>query len=141
MAEHNPRLKTYRDGLETIINRAMDYVQEASVPRQANQGGLPTPRTDHGLMPETAISTEPLPGPGPQTQPLQDNTLPETTTQRFDSINADMFSDLHEILNLQGDMCGNDIDGVLPFHGIFTEDFWAADAFNLPTFDGFGWRS
>lgn len=141
MAEHNPRLKTYRDGLETIINRAMEYVQEASAPRQATQGGLATPRTDHGLLSETAISTEPLPGPGPQTQQIQENALPETTHQRFDSINADMFSDLHDILNLQGDMSGNDIDGVLPFHGIFTEDFWAADAFNLPTFDGFGWRS
>lgn len=141
MAEHNPRLKTYRDGLETIINRAMEYVQEASAPRPATQGGLATPRTDHGLLSETAIFTEPLPGPGPQTQQIQENALPETTTQRFDSINADMFSDLHDIFNLQGNMSGNDIDGVLPFHGIFTEDFWAADAFNLPTFDGFGWRS
>jgi hypothetical protein len=141
MAEHNPRLKSYRDGLETIINRAMDYVQEASAPRQGKQGRLPTPRTDHGLLSEAPISTEPLPGPGPQTQPMQDNALPETTTQRFDPISADMFSDLHDILNLQSDISGNDIDSVLPFHGIFTEDFWAADAFNLPTFDGFGWRS
>lgn len=138
MAEHNPRLKTYRDGLETIINRAMEFVQEASQSQQTSQGGLLSHGTEHEPLPIPAASHPVL---GPQTLPPRLDTIHETNTQRFDSANADLLSDLQEIMNLQGDMSGNEIDGVLPLYGIFTEDFWAADAFNLPTFDGFGWRS
>lgn len=138
MAERNPRLKTHRDGLETIINRAMDFVEEASAPRQQSQGCL------DAVMPEIAISAdisaESLQGLGAPAQPSGNNAFHETAEQ-FDSANSDLFSDLHEMLNLQGDMSSNDMQGLLPFHGIFTEDFWASDAFNLPTFDGFGWRS
>lgn len=141
MAEHNPRLKIYRDGLETVINRAMDFVQEASEPRQASQGGLHTQRTDHAALSTTSIAAEPLPSLAPPTQPSADYDFHETNTDRFESANCDLFTDLHEMLNLQGGMSSNDTDGLLPFHGIFTEDFWAADAFNLPTFDGFGWRT
>lgn len=140
MAEHNPRLKTHRDGLETIINRAMDFVQEASAPRQQSQGSLDAQQQGSAVMPEMAISSESLQGLGLPTQPSENNAFHETTG-RFDLANCDLFSDLHEMLNLQGDMSSNDMEGVLPFHGIFTEDFWAGDAFNLPTFDGFGWRS
>lgn len=137
MAEHNPRLKPHRDGLETIINRAMDFVQEASASRQPSQGSLDAQQPDRAVLPEIAES---LPSLAPPSQLAVDNAFHETT-ERFDSANCDLFSDLHDMLDLQGDMSSNNMAGLLPFHGIFTEDFWAADAFNLPTIDGFGWRS
>ncbi|KAJ5811764.1 hypothetical protein N7474_008065 [Penicillium riverlandense] len=51
MAERNPKLKKHRDGLETIINRAMEFVEESANTRSASEQGLPTQGRSTGEQP------------------------------------------------------------------------------------------
>ncbi|KAF7178926.1 hypothetical protein CNMCM7691_007750 [Aspergillus felis] len=114
MAERNPSLRKYRDGLENTINQAMDFVNEAS------SGSLCTPNQPTAGGEALQIPTLAI---------LGDSGNP--TASVLDS-HAAPFS-----VEVRGH--GDPLDVRNPFTGIFTEDFWTGDGFNLPLLDGFDW--
>ncbi|KAJ5939472.1 hypothetical protein N7466_002606 [Penicillium verhagenii] len=135
MAERNPRLKKYRDGLEIIINRAMEYVEDAY---QAN-------RDEDGICSSMATGNEQpmhLPTPDPisssnhqnNTQSLQYIAPQSLGAEIYDWQNTDLFSDLPGLPpNLQSLFTGEHADVLdSSFHGAFAEGFWATDPFHIP---------
>ncbi|KAJ5190825.1 uncharacterized protein N7498_009810 [Penicillium cinerascens] len=133
MAERNQKLKNYRDGLETIINRAMDFVQQASDAQKSNQGGIHTEEVTGFAQPsETTQSLE--------IQLHQPNAVDACglDTEAFNFPDDDLFQHLRDLpFNLQDSLSRDNVDVLHSLDDIFSDDFWVADAFNTPTLDGF----
>ncbi|KAJ5099051.1 hypothetical protein N7532_006052 [Penicillium argentinense] len=142
MAERNTRLKKHRDGLETIINRAMEHVQEASETAHNNSVVVHNSGSPQNEPPMHMDTSTDFP-PALESFMQQTHSGPpfDTSPQVFDPQNGGSFPNLNDFpFDLQDDILGEDGDSANPFHGVFTEEFWAADAFNLPILDGFVWR-
>ncbi|KAJ6006413.1 hypothetical protein N7451_004357 [Penicillium sp. IBT 35674x] len=142
MAERNSRLKNYRDGLETVINRAMEYVEDA----------YQTSRNDSGICSQLAIAEDhlqPTPTPGSTTsaeahmQTLQSNAPQGFGTEVYDWQNMNIFSDLPGLPpNLQSLFTGDHADVLdSSFYGVLTQDLWANDAFDLSFFEEYDYRT
>lgn len=133
MAERNSKLKKYRDGLETVISRAMEYVEDAYQASRNNSGicsqmAIPNEQLHPTTAPDSTTSAK------AQMQSLQSNEPQGLGTEAYDWQNIDLFSDLPGLPpNLQSLFTGdhaNFLDS--SFHGTFTDDFWASEAFQLP---------
>ncbi|KAL4772951.1 fungal-specific transcription factor domain-containing protein [Aspergillus nidulans var. acristatus] len=120
MAERHPSVRKYRDALETAINRVMDYVSDAQMQSQTHAAGsmlytldraLTDPPTPGFYIPSPQASRASAPGVGP------DEETPETIPIPLSDGRATTFS------------------------GLFTEDFWAGDAFSLHMGETFGLRT
>lgn len=138
MAERNSRLKKHRDGLEAIINRAMEYVQEASETSSAMINQQPVPEREPSMnMHATPDLRHALDGSGR----LEDcEPQIESSPGGCDLYTAGLLSDLQSFpFNLQ-DVPQRNGEVQPPFHGAFTEDFWATGAFDHPMLDSFGWK-
>jgi hypothetical protein len=134
-------LKRYRDGLETIINKAMEFVQDASgathgvneMPVQANnicqQQQLPPPasRANPSLDDMHMLHNQPLPPDIDQSQ----------GTGVFYTQNSDIFAEFPAFLNDLPDGLVGGAEMPHPFHRAFTEGFWTAD--DLPMLDILDW--
>lgn len=142
MAERNPRLKTYRDGLETVINRAMEYVEDA----------YQTNRNDSGILSQMAIPNDQLRPTSTSNsttsakdhmQSLQSNAPQDLGTEVYDWQNIDIFSNLPGLPpNLQSLFTGDHADVFdSSFCGVLTQDLWASDAFDLPFLEDYDRRT
>ncbi|GFF36585.1 hypothetical protein IFM51744_03173 [Aspergillus udagawae] len=114
MAERNPSLRKYRDGLENTINQAMDFVNgvlsgSLCIPNQPTAGGEALQQPTLTILKSSF---------NPTASVLDSHTAPF-------SVEAREHVDPLDMRNL--------------FTGIFTKDFWAGDGFNLPLLDGFAW--
>ncbi|KAJ5832866.1 hypothetical protein N7474_001177 [Penicillium riverlandense] len=138
MAERNQRLKRYRDGLETIINRAVDFVQRASEAQQLNLGGSIT-QNPIGLGQPLQVATPPEATQSLEShmQPLQQpNNACGVGPESFDFPVPDLFQDLQDLpINLQNSLPWGNADIRHPFDGIFADNLWVGD--DLPMLDGF----
>ncbi|KAJ6087998.1 hypothetical protein N7467_006912 [Penicillium canescens] len=146
MAERNAKLKKHRDGLETVINRAMDYVEDAYQASRSNDGGMHSRLvTVTGNEQPLQSSTTPNSITNQEThmQTLQANAPQDLETEVFDCQSPGLFSDLPGLPpNLHNLLTGDHADVLDAFNGVFTEDFWGADAFHLSLFEGQdGWRA
>jgi hypothetical protein len=136
VAERNPRLTKYRDGLETIINRAMEFVQDASISASENRFSISTdmigelqeqPLTPSSLDPMKMLDLQSLPPDIAQSLGLA-SFEPQVPFPSFAGLSSNFgyqtvdFPEEHSLC------------------GAFSEEFWAADAFNMPMLDGFKWR-
>ncbi|KAJ5660118.1 hypothetical protein N7507_006569 [Penicillium longicatenatum] len=133
MAERNDRLKKYRDGLETVINRAMEYVEDAYQTSPKNSGLCSQMAISNGQLHPITISDSTTSAKS-HMQPLQDHVLQGIGTEVYDWQNVDLFSDLPGLPpNLQNLFTGDRTDVLdSSFHGVFADDIWASDAFHLP---------
>ncbi|RDW94227.1 putative Zn(II)2Cys6 transcription factor [Aspergillus mulundensis] len=119
MAERHPSVRKYRDALETAINRVMDYVNDAQMHSQ-HQG-----HTSGGMAYslDRALTDPPTPGfyiPSPQASRA--------------GAGPGLGGETPEIISL--------FDGrAAAFSNLFTEDFWAGDAFGLHMGESFGLRT
>lgn len=119
MAERHPSVRKYRDALETAINRVMDYVSDAQMQSQTHAAGSMSYTLDR------ALTDPPTPGfyiPSPQASRasapgVNIEETPETIPIALSDGRATTFS------------------------GLFTEDFWAGDAFSLHMGETFGLRT
>lgn len=123
MAERDPKLKKYRDGLETLINRAMDHVNDALTTGPSHIQLSPA-------EPEQRVHSSNF--ASPNTQPSVEG-LGETQPPAMRAT----FQNLIGLPDTEISNGGFDIAD--PFDGIFTEDFWNSDAGGLPMLDGLGW--
>lgn len=142
MAERNPRLKNYRDGLETVINRAMEYVEDA----------YQTSRNDSGICSQMAILSDQLhptatsdstTSAKAHMESLQSNAPQGLGTEVYDWQNIDIFSDLPGLPpNLQSLFTGDHADVLdSSFYGALTQDLWACDAFDPPFLEEYNHRT
>ena len=130
MAERNPKLKKHRDGLENIINRAMEFVEESANTRRASEQSLhhASPRDD---------------SLGPQVQQFVADNPCGATAELFDIHAQGLFPVLQDFpAQLNDGLTAGSPSVLHPFQGIFADDFdfWAGDSFNLPMLEGFNWR-
>lgn len=132
MVERNSRLKKYRDGLETVINRAMEYVEDAYQTKRNDDGVSQMATVNHQL--HSTSTPDSTTRANTHMQPLQNNTPQALGTEVYDWQNIDLFSDLPGLPpNLQNLFTGdhaNFLDS--SFHGTFTDEFWASEAFQVP---------
>lgn len=145
MAERNQRLKRYRDGLGTTINRAVDFVQGASEVQQLNPGDTLT-QSPIGLGQPSQVTTPPAATQSLEShmQLLQPNNACGLGSETFDFPGPDLFEDLQDLpidlpMNLQNSLSRDNAQIMHPFGGVFAEDFWVGD--DLPTLDGFEGQS
>ncbi|KAL4867180.1 hypothetical protein BDV12DRAFT_124088 [Aspergillus spectabilis] len=116
IAERNPSFRKYRDDLENMINRAMDFVHES-------------------LAYSLCMSSQPAGGvegsSGPHLTDLENSGHPMASILGLQSAAL-----------LEAQEQGNSLDARNPLGDVFTEDFWAGNGLNLPTLDGidFGWN-
>ena len=141
MAERNQKLKSYRDGLETIINRAMDFVQQASDAQKTNQGGIHTEGVvGFGQQLRVATSPETTQSLESHIQLHQPNAVDACGLgmEAFNFPDDDLFQHLRDLpFNLQDSLSRDNVDILHSLDAIFADDFWVADAFNTPMLDGF----
>jgi hypothetical protein len=139
MAERNPKLKKHRDGLETIINRAMEFVEESANTRRAREQGLPAQSHSTGEQP--MHHTSPHGSLESQAQQFVPDNLYGTTTELFDIHTQGLFPGFQDFpMQLNDGLTAGSPSVLHPFQGIFTEDFWTGDTFNVPMLEGFNWR-
>ena len=137
MAERNHRLKKHRDVLEAIINKAMEYVQGAA-------GGLESSSTM--INQEGLTGFQNLHTPSATEQPFGLSGVGDYGAQidlssgEFDSYMTNLLSELPGFpSSLPDEQLGNP-ETQPHLHGVFTQEFWATDAFNQPMLDGFVWK-
>ncbi|KAJ5546855.1 hypothetical protein N7494_004440 [Penicillium frequentans] len=142
MAERNPRLKNYRDGLETVINRAMEYVEDAYQTSRNNSGicsqlAIPNDQLHPTSTSDSTTSAK------THMQSLQSNAPQDLGTEVYDWQNTDIFSDLPGLPpNLQSLFTGDHADVLdSSFYGVLTQDLWASDAFDLPFLEDYDRRT
>ncbi|KAJ5689709.1 hypothetical protein N7462_004101 [Penicillium macrosclerotiorum] len=136
MAERNSRVKSYRDYLESIINRAMDFVQEWSETQKLGEKNTSDFRLSESNQTVQGTASANVQNFEPQ---MAENESHGLGAEFFGFHDPDLFRDLQDLsIDLQDSLLGSNHEMARPFHGIFTEDFWAADAFNLPIFQHFG---
>jgi hypothetical protein len=123
----------------------MEFVQDASgaahsvneMPVQANNIG------QQQQLPPPAFRANPSLG---SMHMLHSQTLPPDIDQShgtsfFHTQNSDLFrAEFPASLNDLPHGLGGGAEMPHPFHGVFTQEFWAADAFNLPMLDMLDWR-
>jgi hypothetical protein len=126
MAECNPRLKKHRDGLESVINKAMDHIQESAKISQSRS---------------TVINREELDAcQVGQVTPEDYAARVDFNVGGFDTYMADVLSNIQSFpLDFQAEETeGDGTQSIFP--GAFTEEFWATDSFNQPMLNAFGWK-
>ncbi|KAJ6131113.1 hypothetical protein N7523_001573 [Penicillium sp. IBT 18751x] len=129
MAERNVRLKNYRDGLETVIDRAMEFVQEASQANSSVQNR--DEQVDHplhsiGLQCSGTLSSSTLGSVSENAgYELWSSFLPDTLAG---------FQDFPT--NRQAGLEGDASDMLLSFDELFAEDGWTIDASFLQEMNG-----
>lgn len=132
MAERNQKLKSYRDGLETIITRAMDFVQEASDAQKSNPVGIHTERViEFGQPLRVVTPPEATQSLEPQIQLHQANAVDACGlgTEAFNFPDDDLFQHLRDLpFNLQDSLSRDNVDVLHSLDAIFADDFWVADA-------------
>lgn len=139
MAERNPKLKKHRDGLETIINRAMEFVEESANTGRANEQARPA--QGHSRGEQAMHHTSPHDSLGSQAQQFVPDNLYGTTTELFDTHTQGLFPGFQDFpIQLNDGLIAGSSNVVHPFQGMFTEDFWTGDTFNLPMLEGFNWQ-
>ncbi|KAJ5765930.1 hypothetical protein N7520_005489 [Penicillium odoratum] len=143
MAERNTRLKPYRDGLDSIINRAMDFVQEASEAPASLQNNVSSLGvSSYTQSAPRAYPPDAIPHVEPPMPVTQSTATQGSGAELFGFQDSNIFQDLQDLsTSLQDGLSRDNPALTQPFQSIFTEDFWAVDAFNLPMLDEFGWRS
>lgn len=138
MAERNPKLKKHRDGLETIINRAMEFVEESANTRRASQV---LPAQGHSTGEQSMHHTSPHDSLGSQAQQFVPDNLDGTTTELFDMHTQGLFPGFQDFpMQFNDGLTAVNPNVLHPFQGIFTEDFWTGDTLNLPMLEGFNWQ-
>lgn len=136
MAERNSRLKKYRDGLEVIIGKAMDYVQESAEMAHLSStviNGDKLNQCQHEqVIPD---SQEAL---GLSGRPENYGAHVEFNVGGYDNYMTNLLSDIQSFpLGFQAE----EIEGygTRPgFSGVFTDEIWASDELNQHMLDGFG---
>ncbi|KAL6236249.1 hypothetical protein BDW75DRAFT_229695 [Aspergillus navahoensis] len=120
MAERHPSVRKYRDALETAINRVMDYVSDAQIQSQTHTAGSMSDTLDR------ALTDPPTPG----------FYIPSPQASRPSAAGVGICAETPEAIPIPLP------DGrATTFSGLFTEDFWAGDAFNLHMGESFGLRT
>ncbi|CAI7600886.1 unnamed protein product [Penicillium glandicola] len=139
MAERNPRLEKYWDGLEKVIDRAMEYVEDAYQANPTNNGVCSRVTTGHEQPLHLNMITTPDPTASAKNhiESLQANSAQGLENEAYGWQNTDLFSDFPGLPpNLQSLFTGDHADALgLSFHDIFREDLWASDACQLPFFE------
>jgi hypothetical protein len=142
MAERNPRLKPYRDKLETIINRVMEFVENSSACALENELSLPANADpicfqQQQQQPLTQFSLDPMHTFDPQSLPP--NIAQPLALGSFNSQSSDIIPNLPDHpSNFEGGSGGAVEASSL--HNWLSEEFWEADGFNMPMLDGCNWK-
>ncbi|KAJ5691398.1 hypothetical protein N7488_012133 [Penicillium malachiteum] len=130
MAERNPKLKKYRDGLETVINRAMEYVEAAYQTTPSHDTGIPTYLQAQSNQYLHSVTTpDSITGMEPQMQPLHHGQPQGIGSDVYDFQMLDIFSDIPGLpSNLQSLFSGDHADMLdTTFQGVFSENLWATE--------------
>lgn len=129
MAERNPKLKKYRDGLETVTNRVMEFVENA-YQTTSNNGVQPQIPLENSQILHSATTPDSILSMGTQMHSLSgQNGLP---IEPYEILPSDIFSELPGFpSNLQSLFTGDHTDVMdLALQDVFTETFWATENMN-----------
>ncbi|KAJ6036139.1 Zn(II)2Cys6 transcription factor [Penicillium herquei] len=130
MAERNPKLKKYRDGLEIVINRAMEYVEAAYQTIPSHDTGITSHlQAQNNQLSNPVTTPESITGLEPHMQPLYHGQPQEIRSEVYDFQIPDFFSEIPGLpSNLQSIFSRDHADMLdTTFQGAFPENLWATE--------------
>lgn len=139
MAEQNPALKKYRDGLETVTNKVMDHVHGASHHPHRHQQPTPSEggtgnEAQPGIQFQDSVST-PVSASASTLDEMSSPGLGLGMGMGFGDWLDTMQFPTPGLVDASSSIPTGSQD--LSFNGLLTEDFWAGgDPFVLPMLNG-----